>query len=1179
MNYLSIDHMIVYASLLITFIIGLRAGKGIKTIREYAVGNKMFGTASLVFTFLATNLSGDSIINDGGIIFSDGIIMTVVLLSLIVQFPLIAFFIAPNAVYFPNCITLGDMMQQLYGKASGVLAGLLSLLQAIFFASREFVVLGIICESLIGINFKSAILIGGFMLTLYTAHGGIKSVVKTDVLQFLMIVVGIPIIAYMAVNQVGDMDTLLSRVPQEKWLIMDHPKFYFYLTLCMIIPAGIIDAAIIQRLLMGKTKKHLRNQYLVLAFVDPLFRCLISLIALAGTVLYPNGKGSEIVPHMVNDFIPIGFKGLVIAGLLAIVMSTIDSYLHVTGLILVHDVIKPLCCQGRKPLSESLEKRFSQYATIIVGIGAISFGLHTPDPLVLLMNSLEATGPLLFIPFLSGLVGLKPDPKMFYSAAVVTIAAWLNCKLLLPEDYSYLTTLICIIINGIAFFGTHFYINNGFKKADRSQDKTLNEYVASRFSLAWLTPKNILIHVNKQIMQNYYRPSCPKCTVFQNLLQSITPPYALAGIVCLLSLIVPHFLCNDMLKKYTFFFLTVNGIGIILCVLLMAKEKCSHACEKKYLPYLFHFTLLYCLPCISIFTFVMSHGHSFWLVNMLLSWAFLVTFVDWSMVILLTVVAIVVNFLLYPSFAPKYWEFNISSTLLIYQVLLALVIGLIASRRKQQYTQQVAHTCQQLVLTHALWEADYLYNLQYQALQKQQLELQKEPLATAKAGLRFLAKLMPLERSLSQRGLEQLDAFVNYYKTSFYYSMDAMQLKLSTCSLKDLLAKMNLALHDSTLTNRIVIQLPTKQQNITCDVEKIVQLLASHLKELAKQIPPEWKIQLAIHDTELCYRLQVVTQKECLRKLPALAFMLCPQGLNEAPPIQSNYMGTTTPVPLPVPKTALDLPKHNQAKVIEAHYGYHEEQKSQDGGNHEEQKIQTGQEGSMPQGGCLYTLVVLPVSVDAIRSAIVDKNPLPKELPLETPESLKIEQDFLDQLAQSFCVLDETIARDTITMIKYAHQGQRRKSGEPFYTHPLQVAMILLTITKDSDAILAALLHDVVEDTAVSLEQIAYQYGRRVAYLVQTLTHLDPTGKKTKLTEAENHAQLAAAENKEAVLIKLADRLHNMRTIAFHKPEKQRYISQETLDFYLPLGKYIKDQGVDKVLQELKNICEALVER
>ena len=474
MKYLSIDHLIVYASLLLTLIVGLRAGKGIKTIREYAVGNKMFGTASLVFTFLATNLSGDSIINDATIIFRDGIIMTVVLLGLIPQFILIAFFVAPHAVYFPKCMTLGDMMQQLYGKTSGVIAGLLVLLQAIFFASREFVVLGIICESLIGINAKTAILVGGFMLTLYTAHGGIKSVVTTDVLQFLMVVVGIPIIAYMAVHQVGGMTSLLTKVPQEKWMLMDHPKFYFYLTLSMIIPAGIIDSAIIQRLLMGKAKKQLRNQYLVLAFVDPTFRCLVALIAFAGIALYPGDEGRNIVVRMINDFIPFGFKGLVVAGLLAMVMSTVDSYLHVTGLTLVHDVIKPLCVKSGKTLSESLEKRFAQGATILVGIGAIAFGLHTPDPLVLLMNSLEATGPLLFVPFLNGLTGLKPEKKAFYRASAVTIVAWVACKLLLPEAYDYLTTLLCILVNGIAFFGTHCWINKGFKTVDRSGEPYLH---------------------------------------------------------------------------------------------------------------------------------------------------------------------------------------------------------------------------------------------------------------------------------------------------------------------------------------------------------------------------------------------------------------------------------------------------------------------------------------------------------------------------------------------------------------------------------------------------------------------------------------------------------------------------------------------------------------------------------
>ena len=263
MHYLTIDHLIVYASLLLTLIVGLRAGRGIKTIREYAVGNKMFGTASLVFTYLATNLSGDGIINDTAIIFSDGIIMAVALLGLIFLYTIQAFFVVPHAVHFPNCITMGDLMQQLYGRLSGVIAGTLGVFSSIFLAGLELIVLGILCESLIGINAKVAILVGGLVLTLYAAHGGIKSVIATDVLQFAMAVIGIPLIAYVGVHHVGGFSVLVQQVPNDKWLTLSHPKFYFYLTLFLmwaVFPAGMIDAALIQRLLMGKTKQQLRNQ-------------------------------------------------------------------------------------------------------------------------------------------------------------------------------------------------------------------------------------------------------------------------------------------------------------------------------------------------------------------------------------------------------------------------------------------------------------------------------------------------------------------------------------------------------------------------------------------------------------------------------------------------------------------------------------------------------------------------------------------------------------------------------------------------------------------------------------------------------------------------------------------------------------------------------------------------------
>ncbi|MBX9890255.1 MAG: HD domain-containing protein [Amoebophilaceae bacterium] len=109
------------------------------------------------------------------------------------------------------------------------------------------------------------------------------------------------------------------------------------------------------------------------------------------------------------------------------------------------------------------------------------------------------------------------------------------------------------------------------------------------------------------------------------------------------------------------------------------------------------------------------------------------------------------------------------------------------------------------------------------------------------------------------------------------------------------------------------------------------------------------------------------------------------------------------------------------------------------------------------------------------------------------------------------------------------------------------------------------------------MEQLAYQYGQKVAWLVQQVTNLDPTGKKTKLTEGETHEQLAASSDEYALMIKLADRLHNMRTLGFHKPAKQRLVTQETLDSYLPLADKLEGAGVQRVVEELKAICEVML--
>ncbi len=213
------------------------------------------------------------------------------------------------------------------------------------------------------------------------------------------------------------------------------------------------------------------------------------------------------------------------------------------------------------------------------------------------------------------------------------------------------------------------------------------------------------------------------------------------------------------------------------------------------------------------------------------------------------------------------------------------------------------------------------------------------------------------------------------------------------------------------------------------------------------------------------------------------------------------------------------------------------------------------------------------------------------------------ERDFTDNVVETYQTYDQLVAsilksgkdydmaaiEKAYLFANKAHAGQKRKSGEPYIVHPVSVANILVSLGMDTESVVAALLHDVVEDTPVTLEDIRTNFGDTTAQIIDGLTKLSKLGFNTEEEhQAENVRRMLIATNKDirVLIIKLADRLNNMRTLSAMYPQKQRNIARETLEIYAPLAHRMGIRPVKEELEDLalryidpigyKQICDKL---
>ena len=190
----------------------------------------------------------------------------------------------------------------------------------------------------------------------------------------------------------------------------------------------------------------------------------------------------------------------------------------------------------------------------------------------------------------------------------------------------------------------------------------------------------------------------------------------------------------------------------------------------------------------------------------------------------------------------------------------------------------------------------------------------------------------------------------------------------------------------------------------------------------------------------------------------------------------------------------------------------------------------------------------LPISSASPEKPGVGTAPLDPDLMFE---------DLEEKLRQAAHPVNLERVREAYLVAKEAHNGQKRKDGSPYVTHCVAAADIAVDMGLDEDSIVAALLHDVIEDTSMTHEDIARQFGVSVADIVEgvtKLTRVQYTSKEDEQMENLRKMLMAMSKDIRVILIKIADRMHNMRTMDYQSPDKQRSKSLETMEIYAPIA-------------------------
>ncbi|MHB9147677.1 MAG: sodium:solute symporter family protein [Candidatus Amoebophilus sp.] len=911
---LNIDMLIFGLFLGINIVIGLFFSKRVTSLRDYAIGRKDFSTATLTATIVVSWIGSMYVFEILEHTYRDGLYFIVIIIGACLCLWLVGLLSVRMREFLKN-LSVAEAMGDLYGKTAQVITAISGVLCVLSVVAIEFKVISRIITLIFNTESIWVPVIASVIVIIYSVSGGIRAITFTDVIQFFTFGTFIPILALAIWNQLKDphqVIILLNTHPNFSWshVIGWDPKFLDALAMMLwfLIPA--MDPVIFQRISMARNIQQIKQSFSyagLISLVMCLFLAWISILLLANN---PNLEADKLVEHIIYNYTSAGLRGFIGIGVLALAMSTADSYLNASAVLLTNDIAKPLGFQFKN------EVLAARVFCGLSGIFALLIALQFKEILSLLQFANSLYMPVVTAPLLMAIFGFRSSTLAVLIGMAMGLGTALGWPFLVKESHGILPG---IIANLIGLLSSHYILKQPGGWVGIREPEPLLEARENRRK-AW---KQFKKDFKEFSLVQYLQKSLPN----QDYLLTIFGIYVIAATYASFYT-VPEEIQANYAKLYHIIGQSVLFIstGLLTYPLWPPIFK-----NKWFITWAWPLSVFYVLFAVGTWLVLMSGFHTFQTMIFLLNVVMGFLLLPWHLVSIMVIIGVTTATYIFKIYAqvpilPD--NFGTLRFKILYGLLLAS--NFIALFKYQQAQGKLVSHNQALNILQAKRTINLREALQHRERFMHTLAIncvegfnwlyqQSKILWTSfqQIGISSPYKNLVNEAVLLLAKQQQAS---EYLAQTIFPFKNYLRLNVEKVNLADFLNSVLENLYNINIQPqpKITLQQLTDYQELEIDPIQIQKLLYNSLQTIQAKNHANKLITFLVKDTTLVYEMPFIPNYN--KEISAIQFILTT--------IEQPAKGTTNNHNVPetvhifLPKHIENVPTEENQRIIEAHYGY-----------------------------------------------------------------------------------------------------------------------------------------------------------------------------------------------------------------------------------------------------------------